>query len=289
MSPLSLQTPIGLLGLGIIGSRIAQHLSHKGWNITPWNRTPKDDFPTAAQSPLEVAQKCQILCLYLKDDKACLDILAQMQAALTPEHIILNHSTISLETVHACAALCQEKGALYWDAPFTGSKLAAEGGQLAYYISGPLEQLSPLRPLLEASSKGIVEVGTEIGQATIVKLVTNLLSAVNVQALAEAQALVKSHGMSTDSLLEALQFNVCNSGVAQFKLPYMDKGDFAPHFSLSNMYKDSCYVQKLALKDGLATPAISLVSELMGQLCAQNHDQEDFCALALNYPTTPRK
>lgn len=286
MTPVTQNTPVALLGLGIIGSRIAPYLQVAGWNVRTWNRTPKLDCPADFASPVEAATQCKVICLYLKNNEACREVLAQMLPVLTPEHIIINHSTISLEMVKELSSTCERRSVTYWDAPFTGSKLAALGGQLVYYISGPLGKLAEIRPLLEASSKGIVTMGDVCGQATIVKLVTNLIQAISVQALGEALTLLKTQGIGLPALLQALEYNVCNSALAQFKLPYMDAGDFPPHFALSNMYKDSCYVRELADQEHVNAPAIKLVSSLMGALCSQEHEkkgkekeEEDFCSL----------
>ncbi len=287
MAPVTSSTPVALLGLGIIGSGIARHLRSAGWNVLVWNRTPKADLPNDLSGPADAARRAKVICLYLKDREACLQVLSALKGDLTPEHVIINHSTIDVATVRQLAAECAAVGCTYWDAPFTGSRTPAAQGQLVYYVSGPPEKLPVVRPLLEASSKSILEFGTEPGQATTVKLVTNLVSAITVQALSEALAIVKSNGMTAEDLLRALSLNVCGSILANNKIPCMDKGDFSTNFSMDNMRKDSVYVRELARSEGLATPAIDLVSSLMAELCSKGHAEEDFGALSRNFPTTP--
>lgn len=287
MTTITPATPVALLGLGIIGSRIARHLKSHDWNILGWNRTPKEDQPNDVATPAEAAQKANIICLFLKNREACQSVLAAMKSHLTAEHVIINHSTIDVQTARELAAECTALGCSYWDAPFTGSKMPAENGQLSYYVSGPADQLEAIRPLLAASSKAILEFGTVTGNATTVKLVTNLVSAISVQALAEALSIVKSEGMTADDLLKALSVNVCGSILANFKVPCMDKGEFTTNFSMDNMRKDSVYVRELAQQASLSTPAIDLVSGLMQELCNTGHAEDDFAALSLNFPTTP--
>lgn len=279
MTPITHATPVGILGLGIVGSRIVRHLRSQGWNILAWNRTPLQELPNDVDSPEAMAQKTSYIVLYLKNKEACLDVVRRMRPYLDKSHVIINHSTIDLPTVQELNSLCTSVGATYWDAPFTGSKLPAERGQLAYYVSGPLEKLPEIRDFLAASSKAILEFGTTPGQATVAKLVTNLISAITVEALSEALSIMKSYDMSGDDLLKAMSQNVCSSGLASFKLPLMDAEDFTPHFSLDNMRKDSVYVRELADAQGIRTPAIDLVSERMQELCDAGMANADFCSL----------
>ena len=81
------------------------------------------------------------------------------------------------------ARVVEARGAHFLDAPFTGSKVAAEKRQLVYYIGGDEATFLRARPVLEATSKAIVRIG-EIGHAATVKVVTNMISAVTMQTLA---------------------------------------------------------------------------------------------------------
>lgn len=269
---------LSILGLGIVGSRIAKHLISQGVDVTVWNRTPKTDFPKVAHTPAEAAASSHVISLYLKDKLACEEVFNAMRPALTREHIILNHSTIDLACTLNMARECAEIGCVYVDCPFTGSKLAAEAGQLVYYVAGDHAAIDSVRPILERSSKAILPLG-KVGDATILKLVTNLLSATMVQGLSEALAITKSYGINAEQLLEAISLNVVSSAVASFKLPYMDREDYDTHFSLDNMRKDSTYAIAAAKANGINPPAISLVSGIMTHLCENGQKDLDFCSL----------
>ena len=101
---------VSILGLGLIGSRIARHMTGLGDKVTVWNRTPREDFPEAVPSPADAARASKIIQLYLKDRNACLEVFEQMRGALTPEHVILNHSTIDLATVGKLSLMCSAIG-----------------------------------------------------------------------------------------------------------------------------------------------------------------------------------
>lgn len=269
---------LSILGLGIVGSRIARHLIAQGVDVTVWNRTPKSDFPHVAASPAEAAKASGIISIYLKDKAACEEVFEAMRPNLTSEHIIVNHSTISRDCVMDLAAKCEEIGCTYLDCPFTGSKLAAEAGQLVYYVSGDKTAIEQVRPLLEQSSKAVFNMG-EMGNATVLKLVTNLLSSTMVQGLCEAYAITRAYGIDASQLLEAISMNVVASPLASFKLPYMAREDYDTHFSLDNMRKDSTYAIELAREKGIEPPQITLVSEIMTRLCNEGQANLDFCSL----------
>ena len=196
-----------------------------------------------------------------------------MRGALTPEHIILNHSTIDLATVGKLSLMSSAIGCTYVDCPFTGSRLPAEKGELVYYVGTDSTTLDRIRPVLEHSSRGI-------GAGTVVKLVTNMVSATMVQSLGEALAISQAYGISPEMLGQAISRNVIASPLAAFKLPLMAKRDFSTHFSLDNMRKDSIYAQELAAEKGIHPPVAALVSSIMGRLCREGRAEEDFSCLA---------
>src|SRR5882757_525513 len=132
----------GVIGLGLIGSRVAANLRKAGYQVWVWSRTPRPE-PNFLSSAAEVAESAKIIQIFVSDGPALIQTVQSMSAALGPEHIILNHATVSpAETIEA-ARIVHERHAKYLDAPFTGSRDAAEASQLAFYIGGdaaPLEK-----------------------------------------------------------------------------------------------------------------------------------------------------
>src|SRR3954467_7277000 len=143
---------VGVIGLGIIGARVASALRKRGLQVFVWNRTPRTE-PNFVGSPTEVAELCDLLQIFVADDEALLDIVGKLSPGLTAQHIVTAHCTIAPETMRAAAEMVERRGARFLDAPFTGSKIAAENGQLVYYIGGDEAVLKQVRPILEASSK----------------------------------------------------------------------------------------------------------------------------------------
>src|SRR6184192_253151 len=152
--------------------------------------------------------------------------------------------------MRAAAEIVEGRGARFIEAPFTGSKAAAGKGELVYYIGGNEAALREARPILEASSKEIMVIG-EIGQATAVKIATNMVTAASVQAAAEALALVRALGLPFDRFVEAMQGNASHSTTLAMKVPKMIEHNFGPHFSVKHMLKDMEIANQLGLSHHL--------------------------------------
>lgn len=270
-----------VIGLGIIGSRALARLQGCGWPVSAWNRTPRGlDGETGVLA--EALDGARWVSLYLKDAPAVRQTFQLMAGHLSPGQVVLNHSTVDLETTLWLSERCGSMGCGFLDVPFTGSKLASESGGLVYYTAGDPGLLREAEPYLRSTARDLIPCG-RIGAATIVKLATNLISACTVQALAESLAIATRHGIDPQSFIGAVSQNACSSVLSGMKLPSMVAGDFEPHFSLGNMEKDSRYVRELAARAGLETPAIDAVSARMAGLCAEGLADLDYSAVARHY------
>lgn len=273
---------ITVFGMGIIGSRCADHWEKAGFQVTRWNRTPKQ-LPHEVNDLAEATSASTILSFYLKDAVALRDVVEKIKPVLTPAHIVLNHSTVDLATTLWLAEQCAQCGCRFADAPFTGSKLAAADGKLMYYVACEEDLFAQVEQILAPTSSAIISMG-KIGNATIIKLATNLIAACQIQALAEAQAISLAHGISSDSFAHAITLHGTASPLVKMKLPAMLSGDFDTHFSLDNMRKDSVYALELAAVAGVDVPAIDAVSARMTELCNKGLASQDYTALAALYP-----
>ena len=272
---------VGVLGLGIIGSRVAENLRKAHFDVFVWSRSVRPT-PGFLASPAEVADVAQVIQIFVRDDEALAEAMDGMAAHLRPDHIILNHSTVSPAAALAAAKVCEKAGAGFLDAPFTGSKNAAAGGKLVYYIGGDDKLLEQVRPVLEASSVKIMPLGG-VGDATVLKIATNLVTAVIVEALAEAVAITRSKGIPAEKLLEALEANANYSTLIGMKLPTIISGNFEPHFSLRNMLKDTRFALNLARDAGLEAPVLEKTVAIMDRAVEAGKGDQDFSVIAEDY------
>src|SRR3954471_14146309 len=240
---------VGVLGLGIIGQRVVSSLRERGFHVFVWNRTPRP-VPNFVGSPAEVAELCDYIQIFVADDDALLQMMQRMTPNLTANHIVMAHCTVSPDTMKAAAEMAERRGASLLDCPFTGSKNAAENGELVYYVGGDEAALSRARPVLEASSKEIIQIG-KVGDATVIKVATNMITAASVQAAAEALALISRSGLPAEKFAAAMKGNGSNSATLDMKLPMMMEGNFEPHFSVKHMLKDVVIATRLARNFGI--------------------------------------
>jgi 3-hydroxyisobutyrate dehydrogenase-like beta-hydroxyacid dehydrogenase len=268
----------GVLGLGLIGSRVAARLQAAGLQPAVWNRTPRDfpGLPALAGRPAAVARAADILQVFVADDDALKATIEDLLPELGPRHVVLSHATVSPDTVDALAARVAASGAGFLDAPFTGSRDAAAAGQITYYIGGDEAALDRARPVLDCSAKAVIPLGP-VGTASAVKLATNVMAAAAAVSLAEAINLLRARGLDPALLATALETNAARSGVTDLKLPCMLGGDFAPRFSVRNMRKD------LRLARDSSEPARRALTEAMLLLfeaaCDRGLGDEDFSAV----------
>jgi 3-hydroxyisobutyrate dehydrogenase-like beta-hydroxyacid dehydrogenase len=277
----SQKTPVGVIGLGIIGSRIAGALRREGYSVSVWSRSPRTE-PNFLSSAREVAESADILQIFVRDGEALLEVIRSMGTALGESHIVMNHATVGPAETLEAARLVNERGASFLDAPFTGSRDAAAEGELVYYIGGEESVLERVMPVLKASAKAILLMGP-VGAATYVKIATNMISAAEIGVLSEALALLARGGIPLPRLLEALHHNVANSGVISAKLPLMLTGDFSPRFSVKNMLKDLQIALRSVEGKGIDMPVTAATAgALMGAMQA-GWGEDDFASLARHY------
>jgi len=279
---------VGLIGLGIIGTRVAAGLRAAGFQVYVWNRSAKP-APNFLGSPAEIARVADLIQIFVADATALFEVVESMADALTPDHVVICNATVGPEAVIEAAKFVQARGASFLDAPFTGSKVAAEKRQLVYYIGGDDAVFQRAKPVLEATSKATVRIG-EIGHASTVKVVTNMISAVTVQTLAEGLAIVQRAGLNPEVLAAAIEQNACRSGVVELKLPKMAAGDYEPHFSLKHMFKDVQLGIHMANTLDLEIPVTTVTAGVMYGALNRGWADLDFSALYKVYaPNGPEK
>jgi 3-hydroxyisobutyrate dehydrogenase-like beta-hydroxyacid dehydrogenase len=272
---------VGVIGQGIIGSRVAALLRNTDRHVYVWNRTPKP-IPNFVGSPAEVAQLADIIQIFVADGAALKQVIAGLKDKLEKRHIVLCNGTCDPESVVEAYQTVRECGASFLDAPFTGSRGAAEKGSLVYYVGGDPKVLERVRPVLEVSGREILHLG-RVGEASLIKIATNMISAATTGILAEAYGLISKAGVDPQRFAEALEQNACYSGLVAMKLPQMMARDYEPHFSLKHMFKDAQYALNLGRQLGVEEPVLSTTASVMFRAIQKGHGDQDYSVLAARY------
>ncbi|MDE1170184.1 MAG: NAD(P)-dependent oxidoreductase [Verrucomicrobium sp.] len=268
---------ISVLGLGLIGAAWAKNLIDDGHEVRCWNRTPKD-FPHFEPDAARATAGADAVFLVVADPPAVQAVLDLVLPALRPGQLVIQASTISAEWTRAFAAQVEKTGARFLEAPFTGSKPAAEARQTVFYLGGAEETVAQARPFLEPLSKTILHIGP-LGSASSLKLAMNLNIAGVAEALCESLALSRAAGISDDVYFGALAQNVSQSGVAQLKQPKLRAADYAPQFSLKHMGKDLRLALETAASLSLPLEHTAHLRSLYERGLAAGWGEDDFIGL----------
>jgi 3-hydroxyisobutyrate dehydrogenase-like beta-hydroxyacid dehydrogenase len=172
----------------------------------------------------------------------------------------------------------RQTGALFLEAPFTGSKVAAEKRQTVYYLGGDADVVEKMRPVLEPISSAILHIGP-LGTASSLKLAMNMQIAGIGQILNESLALCRSVGIPDDIYFAALSRNVAHSGLTDLKEPKLRKHDYSPQFALKHMDKDLRLALETAADLSLPLEYTWRLKEIYNQGMAAGLGDDDFIGL----------
>jgi 3-hydroxyisobutyrate dehydrogenase-like beta-hydroxyacid dehydrogenase len=267
---------IGVLGLGIIGGVWARHYHAAGVLAGAWNRSPHADFPRWTATPEAVTVASDTIQIVVADPPAVRALLERIKGKLGPGKTVIQSSTIDPAGSEEFRAFVVGTGARYLEAPFTGSKPAAEAKKNVFYLGGDAALIAELEPLLALVSEARLHIGDN-RQAATLKLAMNLNIAAQMQGLCETFALVRRAGIPDDVFFGAVARNVGYSGLVKLKEPKLRAGDYAPQFSVKHLLKD------LRLTKGADGGAgLPLLATMVGQLAAADQagwSNEDFSAI----------
>lgn len=267
---------IGVLGLGIIGGVWARHYHAAGILAGAWNRTAQPEFPQWKPAAVEVARAARIVQIVVADPAAVRAVLEAILPALDSGKIVVQSSTIDPASSDMFRGMVLARGARYLEAPFTGSKPAAEQRQTVYYLGGDATLIAELESTLALVSATRVHVGDH-KQAATLKLAMNLNIAAQMEALCEALTIARRAGISDDTFFGALAKNVGYSGVTRLKEPKLRAGDYAPQFSVKHMFKDMRLAS--SMNGCQEMPVLDAVRLALAAAAQAGYGDEDFSAL----------
>ncbi len=282
---------IGLIGLGLMGRPMGMNLLKAGYPLTVWNRTATraDEMVAGgaklAKSPQEVAVACDFLITMVSDPPALEEVLWGSDGknngaleGLKRGSIYMDSSTVSPALARKIAAACAERGARFLDAPVTGGDWGAKKGELVFMVGGDATTLKEAEPILGVMGKKRFHLGPN-GAGQTIKLAMNLILALQVDALAEALALVTSAGIQGEKLVEVMQSSMARSGVLDVKAPNLLKGEYVPSFPLRLMHKDLGLALDLANQMGVALPATAAARETYNYVKGAAKEDLDYSAV----------
>lgn len=281
---------IGVAGLGLMGRAMAERLLEVAGALTIWNRDPAKgaglvaDGAARAASLAELAQRSDLLLVMVTDGRAVESLLdAGLHAALDATKTFVNASTVGPVSARALAKRVTATGARYVDAPVLGSITPARSGELLVFAGGEDDSIERALPLLEGIGKKVVRVGA-VGQASALKLITNMLLARYVEALGEVLALDERFGLDPGLTLDVLQSSALASPMWE-KGRTLLEGAVPLHFPLRHMAKDLRLLDEEVERFGLNLPGHQAVHSYFQEALAALGGECDYSEIARSMAT----
>ena len=278
---------VALLGLGTMGSGMAANLLKAGFSLTVYNRTraKAEAFVSqgarVADTPSEAASGATVILSMLADDTASREAWLGKTGALAAAAkgtVLVECSTVSPAWIEELAELAKARGLELIDAPVTGSRLQAAGGQLSFLVGGSKEALATVTPVLQAMSKGIVYLGP-VGSGAKLKLVNNFLCGVQAASLAEGIAWLERSGLDRDQALDFLKSGAAGSPLLANLSARMVNRDYTVNFLLKLMSKDLLYARDEAAASGVELTTAANARALFEQAIASGYADQDMSSV----------
>ena len=275
---------MGLIGLGNMGTAIAERLLDGGYELIVSNRTPGKSEAleargaTVAPSPEGLAAQVEVILTSLADDGAFEAVATRVVDAARPGAVLVDVSTVSVDSSARVAAHAEERSVRYLRAPVSGNPAVVRAGNLTFIVSGDRATLDEIEPVLLAIGPTIHYVG-EDERARVVKLAINLMIAVLAQAMSEALVFGERAGVSRAALLEVMGSSAVGAPFVKYKTDPLLRDDYSATFTTALMEKDIDLVLDAADEGGVELP---LALEMKRQLRAASeagYADDDFIAL----------
>lgn len=276
---------ITLLGTGLMGQALVEHLLTKGQSVTVYNRTAEKvvDLQQKGALVANTAQaalmNCEICILMLSDAVAINTVLDSIDKETFKDKLIIQMGTIAPNESRAIQHYVTERQGRYLECPVLGSLPEARSGTLILMAGGSDEDFNVALPLLEIMGKNPRHIG-DIGQGATVKLAMNQLIAGLTASFALSLALVEKEGIATEQFMSIVRDSALYAPTFDKKLDRMLARDFTrPNFPTKHLAKDTRLFLSVAQELNLETCALEGISQLLDKTLAQGLEDTDYSAI----------
>jgi 3-hydroxyisobutyrate dehydrogenase-like beta-hydroxyacid dehydrogenase len=278
---------ISYVGLGTMGGGMASNLLKAGYKLTVWNRTGEKCEPftrkgaRVADTPADAVRDTELVMYSLSNDQAVEEVVFGAKGILSgikEGQIAMDMSTVLPATSMREKEAYAKRGVDFLDAPVFGSKQESTDAKLWIMAAGNKAVFEKVKSVLEHLGQTIHYFGKN-GNATAMKLVGNLIVALELEALAEGLVLAQKAGLDLRTVMEVVK-------VADFRSPLLVsngrnilKRDFSPSFALKLMLKDADLIAKFSESLESPTPALPIVQKNLESAVALGFGEQNASAL----------
>ena len=260
--------PVGFVGLGNLGAKLAASLLRAGYplSVHDLDRSAASSLLDAgaawAETPRALAARSTTVLTCLPSPAAVAAVVEGddgVLAGLAPGSVWIDTSTNDRNEVLRLGAVVAERGIGCLEAPVTGGVHKAADGTITVLVGGDDELFESKRPLLSALGDPVIHLGP-LGNAALVKVVTNMLAFVHLVAVGEALMLAKRGGVDLRSAFEAIRASSGNSFVHETESQVILNGSYDIGFTLDLAVKDLGLARQLGEELGVPLEVVEVVA-----------------------------
>ena len=270
------------LGTGLLGAGMATGASARGDQVAVWNRTRARAEPLAAHgarvaaTPADAVRGAALVHIAMTADEAVDGVLAEVEAALAPDAIILDHSTTQAAATRERARRCAARGVRFLHAPVFMSPVQCRQGSGLIVVSGPEPLFAEARPALAVMTGAVHYAGADPGAAAVLKLAGNGVMLALLAGLADALAMAEAQGVDAAEVVRLYE-HLDPRVALRARGAMMARGDFEPLWTLKMARKDLRLMVEAAASRRLA--AWPAVGARMDELLADGEGERDVAVL----------
>lgn len=277
---------MGLIGLGHMGTAVAERLLDGGFPLLVHNRTPAKAEPLVARgavvsgSAAELAASVDVVLTSLSDDAALEGVAGEVLLGARAGTVLVDMSTVSPAASARVAAEADAASVEYLRAPVSGNPSVVRAGNLTFIVSGPAAALERVEPVLRAVGPTIHRLG-DGEQARVVKLAINLMIGGLAELMSEALVLGEAAGVERADLLDVMGSSAAGAPFVKYKTQPLLSGDFSATFTTALMEKDIDLILDAAGDNGVDLPLARKLKALLRAASEAGYADDDFIALFL--------
>ncbi len=282
---------IGMIGTGVMGKSMAEHLLRAGYNVFVYTRTKEKANELMEQGAIwqdsvaDVAKQTDIIITMIGTPEDVKEvylgehgILANARAGTTLIDMTTSSPRLAVDIYEAA----KQSKVDVLDAPVSGGDVGAKNATLAIMCGGDKAIFEKMYPIFEIMGKNIVYQG-EAGAGQHTKMVNQISIAPAMVGLCEALIYIKKAGLNPDSVLDSISTGAAGSWSLDNYAPRMLIGDFAPGFAVKHYIKDMKIALQSAEEMNLDTPGLKLALEMYEKLAAMGEAETGIHGLLKYY------
>lgn len=275
---------IGVIGLGIIGARMAVRWREAGHEVCGWNRTASHARGLGIRllkTPADVAVNSDVVVVVVADPAALKSVVRGTQGIASVSlkgKVVIDAGTVGPKDNQDAECAVRSAGGRFLETPFTGSRDAATAGKLVFYVGGNKSLMQKMLPVLMQVGRKCFHFGP-VGRGSDMKLIMNMMLAGQMQSMAEGAMLVRKCGIAWSTFVEAYRMNAGWNLLCEMKIPKLRDRDFSTHFALKHMSKDVRLAVKRIRDLGVDLPHLRHTRKMFAEAMRRGYGDSDFSVL----------